>query len=151
MGCGAVDRAVPPLTRGEGSTLGIKKLYWERCHLDGPYNFYSSVGAMDSSDWRTQFLPHSRQRMVNNIRDTLIGHVRVYTGVYTQEVVQELMRIAVMFEEKVYASATSLQDHLQKISFKMRTIDIRYQNRVTNPLLPNAASSGPNAHGAGEQ
>ncbi|PHU17140.1 hypothetical protein BC332_12835 [Capsicum chinense] len=81
-------------------------------------------------------------------RDTLIGHVRVYTGVYTEEVVQELMRIAVMFEEKVYASATSLQDHLQKISFKMRTIDIRYQNRVTNPLLPNAASSGPNAHGA---
>ncbi|PHU17150.1 hypothetical protein BC332_12845 [Capsicum chinense] len=97
-------------------------------------------------------------------RDTLIWHVRVYTRVYTQELGHELMRIAVMFEEKVYTAATSLlsrhdvcilteiylilqQDYLQRICLKMRTIDIRSQNRVINPLLPNAASSGPNAHG----
>ncbi|KAM3235089.1 hypothetical protein P3L10_015125 [Capsicum annuum] len=93
---------------------------------------------MDFGDWRTQFLSHSRQRIVNKIRDTLLGHLRVYT----QEVVQELMRIAVRFEEKVYTEATSLHDYLRKISIKMLKIETRFQN----PLLPNAVSSGPSAH-----
>ncbi|KAM3281207.1 hypothetical protein P3S67_028228 [Capsicum chacoense] len=61
------------------------------------------------------------------------------------------MRIAVRFEEKVYTEATSLHDYLRKISIKMLKIEIRFQNRVTNPLLPNAVSSGPSAHSPGEQ
>uniref|UniRef100_M1APV5 Transcription cofactor n=1 Tax=Solanum tuberosum TaxID=4113 RepID=M1APV5_SOLTU len=64
----------------------------------------TAAGAMDSGDLR--------QRIDNMIMETLKRHVSV-SG---QERVQELKEIAVTFEEKIYSTATSQHDYLQKIS-----------------------------------
>ncbi|KAF3673834.1 Mediator of RNA polymerase II transcription subunit 15a [Capsicum annuum] len=103
------------------------------------------AGAMDSGDWRTQLLPDSRQRIVNKIMETLKRHLPV-SG---QEGVQELKKIAVRFEEKIYSAATSQQDYLRKISLKMLTMETKSQNPMTNSVQPNSASSGQNALGPG--
>ncbi|XP_075089597.1 uncharacterized protein LOC107776212 isoform X1 [Nicotiana tabacum] len=98
---------------------------------------------MDSADWRTQLLPDSRQRIVNNITETLKRQL----SVTREEGVQELKKIAVGFEEKIYTAAISQPDYLQKISLKMLTMETKSHNPMTN--LSNAASSGQNAHDPG--
>nr|XP_009777664.1 PREDICTED: uncharacterized protein LOC104227178 isoform X10 [Nicotiana sylvestris] len=98
---------------------------------------------MDSADWRTQLLPDSRQRIVNNITETLKRQL----SVTREEGVQELKKIAVGFEEKIYTAATSQPDYLQKISLKILTMETKSHNPMTN--LSNAASSGQNAHDPG--
>uniref|UniRef100_A0A0V0HI56 Putative ovule protein n=1 Tax=Solanum chacoense TaxID=4108 RepID=A0A0V0HI56_SOLCH len=105
----------------------------------------AAAGAMDSGDWRTQLLPDSRQRIVNKIMETLKRHLPV-SG---QEGVQELKKIAVRFEEKIYSAATSQQDYLRKISLKMLTMETKSQTPMTNSVQPNPASSGQNALGPG--
>ncbi|KAL3339202.1 hypothetical protein AABB24_028039 [Solanum stoloniferum] len=102
----------------------------------------TAAGAMDSGDWRTQLLPDLRQRIGDMIMETLKRHVSV-SG---QERVQELKEIAVTFEEKIYSTATSQQDYLQKISSKMLIMETR---RSQNLIQPNPASSGQNALGRG--
>ncbi|XP_059309194.1 mediator of RNA polymerase II transcription subunit 15a-like isoform X2 [Lycium ferocissimum] len=94
---------------------------------------------MDSGDWRT---PQSRQRIVNNIMETLYGRLPI-SG---EEEVEECKKIAVRFEEEIYTAATNQQDYLRKLSLKMLPMDTT-QNPITNSLHPNASSSGPNAHG----
>ncbi|XP_060183413.1 mediator of RNA polymerase II transcription subunit 15a-like isoform X2 [Lycium barbarum] len=97
---------------------------------------------MDSGDWRTQLpLPDSRQRIVNKIMKTLSRHL----AVPGQEVL-ELQKVAVQLEEEIYAVATSQEDYLRKLSLKVLTMDTT-QNPITSSLHPNAASSGPDAHG----
>ncbi|KAL3338815.1 hypothetical protein AABB24_027774 [Solanum stoloniferum] len=105
----------------------------------------AAAGAMDSGDWRTQLLPDSRQRIVNKIMETLKRHLPV-SG---QEGVQELKKIAVRFEEKIYSAATSQQDYLRKISLKMLTMETKSQTPMTNSVQPNPASSGQNGLGPG--
>ncbi|XP_055801617.1 mediator of RNA polymerase II transcription subunit 15a-like isoform X1 [Solanum dulcamara] len=105
----------------------------------------AAAGAMDSGDWRTQLLSDSRQRIVNKIMETLKRHLPV-SG---QEGVQELKKIAVRFEEKIYSAATSQQDYLRKISLKMLTMETKSQNPMTNSIQPNPASSGQNVLGPG--
>ncbi|MCD7450032.1 hypothetical protein HAX54_003088 [Datura stramonium] len=105
----------------------------------------AAAGAMDSVDWRAQLLPDSRQRIVNKIMETLKRHLPV-SG---QEGVQELKKIAVRFEEKIYSAATSQQDYLRKISLKMLTMETKSQNPMTNSIQPNPASGGQNAPGPG--
>ncbi|XP_060182673.1 mediator of RNA polymerase II transcription subunit 15a isoform X2 [Lycium barbarum] len=95
------------------------------------------TGTMDSGEWRTQLLPDSRQRIVNKIMETLKRHLPV-SG---QEGVQELKKIAIRFEEKIYNAATSQQDYLRKISLKMLTMETKSQ--------PNAANGGQSAPGPG--
>nr|QCI62723.1 non-recognition-of-BTH [Solanum tuberosum] len=103
----------------------------------------AAAGAMESGDWRTQLLPDSRQRIVNKIMETLKRHLPV-SG---HEGVQELKKIAVRFEEKIYSAATSQQDYLRKISLKMLTMETKSQTPMTNSVQPNPASSGQNALG----
>lgn len=105
----------------------------------------AAAGAMESGDWRTQLMPDSRQRIVNKIMETLKRHLPV-SG---QEGVQELKKIAVRFEEKIYSAATSQQDYLRKISLKMLTMETKSQPPMTNSVQPNPASSGQNALGPG--
>ncbi|KAH0681552.1 hypothetical protein KY284_022637 [Solanum tuberosum] len=105
----------------------------------------AAAGAMESGDWRTQLLPDSRQRIVNKIMETLKRHLPV-SG---HEGVQELKKIAVRFEEKIYSAATSQQDYLRKISLKMLTMETKSQTPMTNSVQPNPASSGQNALGPG--
>ncbi|XP_060184404.1 mediator of RNA polymerase II transcription subunit 15a-like isoform X2 [Lycium barbarum] len=95
------------------------------------------TGTMDSGEWRTQLLPDCRQRVVNKIMETLKRHLPV-SG---QEGVQELKKIAIRFEEKIYNAATSQQDYLRKISLKMLAMETKSQ--------PNAANGGQSAPGPG--
>ncbi|GMI78121.1 MEDIATOR 15_1, Non-Recognition-of-BTH 4 [Hibiscus trionum] len=59
---------------------------------------------MDTTDnWRTHLQPDSRQRIVNKIMDTLKRHLP-FSG---QDGLNELNKIAVRFEEKIFTAATS--------------------------------------------
>ncbi|KAL3629921.1 hypothetical protein CASFOL_026233 [Castilleja foliolosa] len=95
---------------------------------------------MEGGDWRTQLQTDSRQRIVNKIMETLKRHLP-FSG---QEGLQELKKIAVRFEEKIYTAATSQQDYLRKISLKMLTMETKSQNPIANSLQPNAASNSRN-------
>ncbi|CAK9145924.1 unnamed protein product [Ilex paraguariensis] len=58
-----------------------------------------------------------------------------------QEGLQELKKIAVRFEEKIYTAATSQSDYLRKISLKMLTMEPKPQNPMGNSLQSNYASN----------
>ncbi|KAH0765251.1 hypothetical protein KY285_001122 [Solanum tuberosum] len=88
----------------------------------------AAAGALSSDDWRTQLFPDSRQKIVNKIFETLKRHLPV-SG---QEGVQDLKKIAVSFEEKIYSAATSQQDYLRKISLKMLTMETESQNPASS-------------------
>ncbi|XVE60442.1 hypothetical protein DITRI_Ditri05aG0128900 [Diplodiscus trichospermus] len=68
--------------------------------------------------WQLQVPPESRQRIVSKIMDTLKRHLPVYG----EEGLNELRMIAVRFEEKNYAIATSQSDYLRRISLKMLSL-----------------------------
>ncbi|PRQ38904.1 putative coactivator CBP, KIX domain-containing protein [Rosa chinensis] len=80
--------------------------------------------AMDAGDWRCQLQVDSRQRIVIKIMDTLKRHIP-----YSSE--DELKKIAVRFEEKIYVAATS----------QMLTMDTKSQNTMANSLQSNYAGS----------
>ncbi|KAI3690516.1 hypothetical protein L2E82_48583 [Cichorium intybus] len=88
---------------------------------------------MESGDWRSQLQADSRKRIMNRIMDTLRSHMQVYSD----EGLQELRKIAVSIEEKVFIAATSESDYMRKVCFKILTIETRSQyaaNSVTvNP------------------
>ncbi|GKV25980.1 hypothetical protein SLEP1_g35349 [Rubroshorea leprosula] len=58
---------------------------------------------MDTADWRTQLQPGSRQEIVNKIMETLRQHLPCSSD----EGLNELRKIAIRFEEKIYTAATS--------------------------------------------
>ncbi|KAL6196979.1 hypothetical protein ACLB2K_032592 [Fragaria x ananassa] len=93
--------------------------------------------AMDTGDWRCQMQADWRERIVNKILETLKRHLP-FSG---QEGLAELKKIAVRFEEKNYAAATSQSDYLRKISLKMLTMESKSQNTVTSSLQSNSAGS----------
>ncbi|KAL6989756.1 Mediator of RNA polymerase II transcription subunit 15a [Sarracenia purpurea var. burkii] len=72
-------------------------------------------------DWRAHLQPDVRQIIAIKIQETLKNHLP-FSG---QEGLQELKKIALRFEEKIYTSATSLCDYLRKISVKMLTMETR--------------------------
>ncbi|XP_023753472.1 mediator of RNA polymerase II transcription subunit 15a [Lactuca sativa] len=76
---------------------------------------------MDTSNLRFQLQAASRRRMVNRIMVTLKRHLP-FSG---QEGQEELNKIAVRFEEKMYNAATSPVDYLQKISLKIQRMERR--------------------------
>ncbi|PPS15555.1 hypothetical protein GOBAR_AA05012 [Gossypium barbadense] len=88
----------------------------------------SGEPTMDTGDWRTQLQPDSRQRIVNKIMDTLKRHLP-FSG---QEGLNELRKIAVRFEEKIFTAATSQSDYLKRISLKMLTMENKSQGTVPN-------------------
>nr|XP_011461614.1 PREDICTED: mediator of RNA polymerase II transcription subunit 15a-like isoform X2 [Fragaria vesca subsp. vesca] len=93
--------------------------------------------AMDTGDWRCQLQADSRERIVNKISGTLKRHLPL-SG---QEGLVELKKIAVRFEEKIYAAATSQSDYLRKISLKMLTMEAKSPNTVTSSLQSNSAAT----------
>ncbi|MBA0577361.1 hypothetical protein Golob_006901, partial [Gossypium lobatum] len=88
----------------------------------------SGEPTMDTGDWRTQLQPDSRQRIINKIMDTLKRHLP-FSG---QDGLNELRKIAVRFEEKIFTAATSQSDYLKRISLKMLTMENKSQNTVPN-------------------
>uniref|UniRef100_A0A2K2B0L4 Mediator complex subunit 15 KIX domain-containing protein n=2 Tax=Populus trichocarpa TaxID=3694 RepID=A0A2K2B0L4_POPTR len=73
-----------------------------------------------------------------------------------QEGLQELKKIAVRFEEKIYTAATNQSDYLRKISLKMLTMETKSQNTIptgngNKPLDPGASHSmPPQVHNQGQ-
>ncbi|KAF3336101.1 Mediator of RNA polymerase II transcription subunit 15a [Carex littledalei] len=94
----------------------------------------SGVGSDSNAnlDWRSQLQPDARQRIVNKIMDTLKRHLPVPVP----EGINELQKIAVRFEEKIYSAATSQPDYLRKISLNMLSMENKTQPGL-NPSLPN--------------
>lgn len=90
---------------------------------------------MDGGDWRNQLQADSRQKIVNKIMETLKRHLPV-SG---QEGLEELKKIAIRFEEKIYSAATSQSDYLRKISLKMLTMESKSQNTIPNAMPSNTA------------
>ncbi|KAK9077745.1 hypothetical protein SSX86_006082 [Deinandra increscens subsp. villosa] len=86
---------------------------------------------LESVDWKAQLQAESRQRIVNKILETLKRHLP-FSG---PEGLQELMKIALTFEEKIYSTATSQSDYLRKISLKMLTMETRPQNPMSDPIM----------------
>ncbi|KAJ3692958.1 hypothetical protein LUZ60_012053 [Juncus effusus] len=88
-------------------------------------------------DWRSQLPPESRPRIVSKIMDTLKRHLPGSVP----EGLNELQKIAVRFEEKIYSAATSQPDYLRKISLKMLSMETKAQgpqiNPASNPNLQN--------------
>ncbi|XP_039052498.1 mediator of RNA polymerase II transcription subunit 15a-like isoform X2 [Hibiscus syriacus] len=83
---------------------------------------------MEGDDWRTTLQSDSRQRIVNKIMDTLKRHLP-FSG---QEGLNELRKIAVRFEEKIFTAASSQSDYLRRISLKMLTMETKSQNTMPN-------------------
>ncbi|XWS11745.1 hypothetical protein CRYUN_Cryun37aG0026500 [Craigia yunnanensis] len=102
----------------------------------------SGEPTMDTGDWRTQLQPDSRQRIVNKIMDTLKRHLP-FSG---QDGLNELRKIAVRFEEKIFTAAISQSDYLRRISLKMLTMETKSQNTIpnsgNNSKLPDPGSQG---------
>ncbi|WZZ57679.1 hypothetical protein YC2023_057786 [Brassica napus] len=68
---------------------------------------------INRGDWRNQHPPGSRQKNVNKLFETLKKHVP-YSG---KEGIEELMRIAVSFEELIFNTARNQQNILKDAEF----------------------------------
>ncbi|KAJ4890027.1 Mediator of RNA polymerase II transcription subunit 15a [Raphanus sativus] len=90
----------------------------------GPFLLHNGEPDMDTYDWRTQLSFDSRQKVVNKILDTLKKQIP-FCG---QEGINELSRIAVRFEEKIFSRAVNPSDYLRIISLKMLTVEGRQYN-----------------------
>ncbi|XP_021320025.1 uncharacterized protein LOC110436815 isoform X2 [Sorghum bicolor] len=91
----------------------------------------SNHEAMDAGgDWRAQLQPERRSKIVNKIVLTLRKHLPVQ--VPEGQGLVELQRIAVRFEDKVYAAATTQAEYLRKISLKLLSM-WSYTNTQQNP------------------
>ncbi|KAL7120232.1 hypothetical protein ACP275_02G110100 [Erythranthe tilingii] len=84
----------------------------------------AAAAGTEGSDWRNHLQTDSRQRIVNKITESLKRHLP-FSG---QEGLQQLKKIAVTFEERVYTEATSQSDYLRKISLKMLAMEIKSPN-----------------------
>ncbi|CAN1810641.1 Mediator of RNA polymerase II transcription subunit 15a [Linum perenne] len=93
--------------------------------------------AVDGSDWRATLQADTRGRIVSKIMETLKRHLPFHN----QEGLQELQKIAVRFEEKIYTVATSQSDYLRKISVKMLTLPANSAGDVSNPSVAGASPS----------
>lgn len=118
------------------SSLQQKQLFQSQSAMPGASS--SVMDTMDSGDWRHRLQVDSRQRIVNKIMETLKRHLP-FSG---PEGLQELEKIAVRFEEKIYTAATSQSDYLRKISLKMLTMETK--NPMPNSLQSNFLTDGLN-------
>ncbi|CAH9115708.1 unnamed protein product [Cuscuta epithymum] len=118
-------RAAQPLAQAQGGDAAI---------ITAGAAAPAASGAMDAGDWRARLPLEARLRIVNKITETLKQHLP-FSG---QEGLQELKKIAVRFEEKIYAVATDRADYLRKISLKMIAA-----------METNAANSSHSAQGTG--
>ncbi|KAF7111805.1 hypothetical protein CFC21_111770 [Triticum aestivum] len=91
-------------------------------------------------DWRAGLQPDARARIVNKITETLKKHLPASAP----DGVNELQKIAVRFEEKIYTAATNQSDYLRKISLKMLSMETKTQQAAGNAqVIPNQNNSTP--------
>ncbi|CAH8322042.1 unnamed protein product [Eruca vesicaria subsp. sativa] len=67
----------------------------------------------------------SRERIVNKITEQLQKHLPYSTP-------EEIRRIAVKFEEKLFSSVVNQTGYLRSISMKMLTVETKYQTTVVS-------------------
>ncbi|XP_031090578.1 mediator of RNA polymerase II transcription subunit 15a-like [Ipomoea triloba] len=98
-------------------------------------------GAVETGDWRAQLQPESREMIVNKIMETLKRHIP-FAG---PEGLYELWKIAVRFEEKIYAAAVSESDYLRKVSLKMLSMEMtKSATPMANSVQSNNTTSAQN-------
>ncbi|KAK1614185.1 hypothetical protein QYE76_019702 [Lolium multiflorum] len=89
--------------------------------------------ARSGGDWLLQ--PEDRSRVVNKIVETLRMHL--------PEGLDELQRIAVQLEERIYGVATNQTDYLRKICLKMLSVEAETQQAPGNAqAIPNQNNPG---------
>ncbi|WJX42723.1 hypothetical protein P8452_29922 [Trifolium repens] len=89
--------------------------------------------SIETTGWRAQIPPDSRQRIVNKIMDTLKRHLAVNGS----EGLLALQKIAQRFEDRIFSAATSQSDYLRKISLKMLSMDNKSHNTIANNMPSN--------------
>jgi Pyruvate/2-oxoacid:ferredoxin oxidoreductase delta subunit len=99
------------------------------------------TNTMDTTgDWRTQFPSASRSRIVNKIMETQLKQLPFIRP----EGTNELRKIAVRFEEKLFNNASNQTEYLRQICMKMLNMETKSQNAAgsssaddnTPPLVP---------------
>ncbi|URE30088.1 hypothetical protein MUK42_17947 [Musa troglodytarum] len=94
-----------------------------------------SAAASDagSADWRTQLQPEARHRIVNKIMETLKRHLPISVP----EGLNELQKIAIRFEEKIYTAASNQNksQHSASINPAMSNSTSLNQNSADPALL----------------
>ncbi|XP_059649293.1 mediator of RNA polymerase II transcription subunit 15a-like isoform X2 [Cornus florida] len=88
---------------------------------------------MEVGDWRTNFHADGRQRILDKIIETLERHLPAKG----QEKLQELKKIAVRFEEKIFTAALSQSDYMRKISMKLMSMETKSQNTMADSVQSN--------------
>ncbi|GAB4832120.1 hypothetical protein Ancab_006139 [Ancistrocladus abbreviatus] len=96
--------------------------------------------AGEAGDWRSQLQADYRQRIASQIMETLKRHLPVSD----QEGLQDLRKIAMRFEERIYTAATSQSDYLRKITSKIFTMESKSQNSIPNSLPSNSTGASKN-------
>ncbi|KAL9175241.1 hypothetical protein ABFS82_02G102600 [Erythranthe guttata] len=86
----------------------------------------AAAAGTEGSDWRNHLSATSRQKIVNKIME----HLKMYLP-FSGEL-DELKRLAVNFEEKMYTKATSQSNYLMMISVKMLTMDAKSRDSSAN-------------------
>ncbi|XP_038970883.1 mediator of RNA polymerase II transcription subunit 15a-like [Phoenix dactylifera] len=101
----------------------------------------ATAGDATAGDWRCQLQHDARQRIVNKIMDTLKRHLPISVP----EGLNELQKIAVRFEEKIYTAATSQSDYVRKISVKLLSMETKTQHTppMPNTTIPNQNPTDP--------
>uniref|UniRef100_A0A0D9XB03 Uncharacterized protein n=1 Tax=Leersia perrieri TaxID=77586 RepID=A0A0D9XB03_9ORYZ len=120
---------------------------WRPTQGSDPATVAAAAGGIDPNapapaggDWRSQLQSEARSRIVNKIMETLKKHLPVSVP----EGLNELQKIAVRFEEKIYTAATSQSDYLRKISLKMLSMETKTnQNPGNAQVIQNQNPTGP--------
>ncbi|XP_014506130.1 uncharacterized protein LOC106765876 isoform X2 [Vigna radiata var. radiata] len=84
---------------------------------------------MDTKDWRNGLPQESRERIFNQIMDSLKKH----SPGYGEKELHILHLDAKRFEEKIFTTATSWPDYLLKISSKIDVMETKSQDIRANP------------------
>uniref|UniRef100_A0ACD5VAU8 Uncharacterized protein n=1 Tax=Avena sativa TaxID=4498 RepID=A0ACD5VAU8_AVESA len=100
----------------------------------------NAAAAAAGDDWRAHLQPEARSRIINRIMETLRRHLPVIIP----EGLNELQKIAVRLEEKIYNAATSQPDYLRKLSLKMLSME------TGTPQAPGNAHWFPNQNNPGQ-
>ncbi|KAK1614194.1 hypothetical protein QYE76_019711 [Lolium multiflorum] len=87
--------------------------------------------AAAGGDWRAQLHPETRSWIAGRIMETLKKHLHVsgLQGLY------QLQKIAVRFEQRIFAAATSRSDYLRKISLKLLSMETKMRQAPGNSQL----------------
>ncbi|CAN1131892.1 Mediator of RNA polymerase II transcription subunit 15a [Linum perenne] len=87
---------------------------------------------MDGNNYRPA-APPEREALVDGMES-----LKMQLSVFDQQILQELKRIAVNFEERNYTAANGHADYLRKISLKMLKLEDKFKNSLPNSSARNS-------------